>query len=832
MASTLNQMKNVTNSFEVRSKAAMFGLLLALVAGSTTALAQDKPGNFGPAQSEEAAPSPAVRAQNFAPVTDPAANNKSDALEGDSEVRVDDNMTVDLHVKDEDLANVLELLSIQSQKNIIASKDVNARVTANLYGVTFYEALDAILNVNGYGFIEEGNFIKIYTLDELQKIQAANRQKVSKIVNLNYMAGVDAAEFVKPLLSPEGQIKVNSKAATFGSMSETPIGGEDYAAGSMLVIYDFEENVAQVEEMVRQIDTKPAQVLVEATILQTQLNDAVALGVDFSIVADMNFGQLASGPLGAVTGLISPPSTTNQAPADRGGTAVVGNVGNVASGNGGLKIGILSNDIGVFIRALDEVTDTTVLSNPKVMALNRQSSRVLVGRKVGYLSTTATDTSTTQTVEFLDTGTSLYFRPFVTNDNMIRMELKPKVAEAAIRQVTDIGGSAVTIPDEITNELSTNILVRDGQTVVLGGLFRESVTSTRKQVPLLGDLPIVGNAFRGKEDTTSRNEIIFLVTPTILNDAAITDAGSRGGQYIADITAGARSGVLPFSRERMTNNLNIEADKMFRDGNTEGALNKIERSLSLSPVQPELTQLREKITGSKTPSLNRSFLERVIDKAASGSLLQVKADEQLSMESGPEYDPNYVPSQSVAHDDHSQYEYMMPGATGQTQQTESNDPGVEFTTRGVQVASEGNAGLDSLAQDSSNANVNCDDTTTYSSNDASNTQNNWNADSQLDTQSTQLTSADQNSNDNNIDWNRQARQINAISAPKTFPTFTALSPSLAEQYFKQTTQHGAIWQGPTGFVRNVTTWNQFMAQWQQKQDQKSASVTNESSDGQ
>ena len=123
MASTLNQMKNVTNSFEVRSKAAMFGLLLALVAGSTTAIAQDKPGDFGPGQSEEAAPSPAVRAQNFAPIADPAANNKKDSLEGDSEVRVDDNMTVDLHVKDEDLANVLELLSIQSQKNIIASKD-------------------------------------------------------------------------------------------------------------------------------------------------------------------------------------------------------------------------------------------------------------------------------------------------------------------------------------------------------------------------------------------------------------------------------------------------------------------------------------------------------------------------------------------------------------------------------------------------------------------------------------------------------------------------------------------------------------------------------------
>lgn len=802
MASTMNK-NNVPNPFDGPSKAAMFGLLLALVAGSTSAIAQDSMDDSSRAQANQAAPANSPRRnQNFAPVAD---QPKNAPLEGESAVTVDDNMTVDLHVKDEDLANVLELLSIQSQKNIIASKDVNARVTANLYGVTFYEALDAILNVNGYGFVEEGNFIKIYTLDELKKITAENRQKVSKIISLNYMAGVDAAEFVKPLLSPEGQIKVNSKAIAFGSMSDTPIGGEDYAAGSMLVIYDFEENVAQVEEMVHQIDTKPAQVLVEATILQTQLNDAVALGVDFSVVADMNFGQLANGPLSAVSGLISAPGASNQAPADRGGTAVVGNVGNVASGNGGLKIGILSNDIGVFIRALDEVTDTTVLSNPKVMALNRQSSRVLVGRKVGYLSTTATDTSTTQTVEFLDTGTSLYFRPFVTNDNMIRMELKPKVAEAAIRQVTDIGGSAVTIPDEITNELTTNILVRDGQTVVLGGLFRESVTSTRKQVPLLGDLPIVGLAFRGKEDTTSRNEIIFLVTPTILNDSAITDAGQRGGKYIADITAGARSGVLSFSRERMTNNLNIDADRLYREGNSEKALNKIERSLSLSPIQPELTQLREKITGSKTPSLNRSFLERVIDKEASGSLLTVKAREELSMETGPEYDPNWIPGQNVAHDDHSQYEYMLPRTTGQNQSDQpqqNNDQGVQFTTRGVQVAGEGTAGLDSLSQSS-------DDMT--SPNDYHNNQN--------------------NNQSNNVDWNRQSRQINAITPPTSFPTFTALSPSLAEQYFRSAATKGTVWQGPTGFIRNVTSWNQFVALWQQTHDQQSASA-NESNDGQ
>lgn len=622
-----------------------FGLILAMVAGTTMAVANDQPAN--PAdQSPEA-----TATQQFAPET-PAGNTITDATttaptgdmisdeatttEGKSGVAVDDFMTVDLHVKDEDLANVLEMLSIQSQKNIIASRDVQARVTANLYGVTFYEALDAILNVNGYGFIEEGNFIKIYTLEELQKIQAAQRQKVSKVLSLNYMNAVDASEFVKPLLSPEGQVKVNSKASGFQSLGETPAGGEDYVHGSVLVVFDFEENVAQIEELVRQIDTRPAQVLVEATVLQTQLNEANALGVDFSIVANTNFNQFTGSPLGVVNRLIGGADTASR---DRGATGVTSTVGNTA-GEGGFKVGIVSNDVSVFLRALDEVTDTTVLSNPKILTLNRMSARVLVGRKVGYISTTSNETSTTQSVEFLDTGTQLSVRPFVTNDGMIRMELRPQVSEAAIRDVqTASGGSTVTIPDEITQELNTNILVRDGQTVVLGGLFRENVTATRRQVPFLGDIPLIGRAFRGNDDNTDRNEIIFLVTPTIVSDATLSEAGERGKQYVDKALFGARQGVLPWSRERMTNALNIEADRLSREGRTAEALSKIDRSLSLSSRQPELIDMRERLTGEKSKQVNRSFLEKILKPEAAENLLQVKAQEELLSSTQPQEVP-------------------------------------------------------------------------------------------------------------------------------------------------------------------------------------------------
>jgi type IV pilus assembly protein PilQ len=560
---------------------------LALVAGSTVALAQT---------STPQTPEPDSSA---------------------SRVSVDENLVVDLHVNDDDLANVLEMLSIQSQKNIVASKDVSARVTANLYGVTFYEALDAILHVNGYGYVERGNFIFVYTRQELETLAAAERERVHKVLTLNYLNAIDAAEFVTPLLSTDGgTIKTNGRAAAFPSLSDAPVGAEDYALGSMIVVYDFPENVQAIEALLRQIDTKPAQVLVESTILQTELNEANAFGVDFSIIADINFADFVQvgGPTQAANALIggrSSPGGSNPFPADAGGSAVSSTVGGTA-GPGGLKLGIVSNDVSVFLRVLDEVSDTTVISNPKLLTLNRMPARVLVGRKVGYLSTTSTDTATTQTVEFLDTGTQLSVRPFVTNDGLIRMELRPQVSEAFIREARDASGAAVTIPDEVTNELTTNVIVRDGQTVVLGGLFRESTKSSRRQVPFLGDIPILGQAFRGTDDDVVRNEIIFLITPTIVNDSMLEAQGQRSEAFINHVRTGAREGLMRWSRERLTSSLNIQAERLAEQGQTEEAIHRVQRSLWLNRNQPEAVALRERLTGQTSNWPDRMNLNDLI----------------------------------------------------------------------------------------------------------------------------------------------------------------------------------------------------------------------------
>jgi type IV pilus secretin PilQ/predicted competence protein len=545
---------------------------------------------------------------------------------GKQKVSVSEHNTVDLHLKDEDLSNVLELLSLQTQKNIVASKGVTGKVTATLYGVTFYQALDAILHVNGYGYIENGNFIYVYTNAELKDIQAALKKRISKSITLSYLNADDAKEMVSPLLSKDGgEIKAPPKTKDYNMPDKSPVGKDDWALGGTMVVFDYEENVKAIEALIKQIDVRPQQVLVEATILQTSLNEANAFGVDFSIIGDVNFGDFINvgGPLGAAQALIKGGNGTTGSgvsPTDNQAHAITTTVGSTASGPGGFKAGIIAGDVGIFVRMLDTVTDTVVLSNPKILALNRQPARVLVGKRVGYLNTTQTETSTTQSVQFLDTGTQLNFRPFVSADGEIRMELKPQVSSAEIRNVTDSGGHTVTIPDEITQEIVTNVNVRDGQTIVLGGLFSETSTFTRQQVPWAGDLPLLGAAFRGHDDSTVRSEIIFLITPTIVTDTLIAGAADRAGAEIERTRAGTRQKLLPFSRERMCDKLNVEAEALARQGKFAEALWKLRESLSLNPGQTEALALRERITGEREHWSDASRNDYILDSEMSKRL--------------------------------------------------------------------------------------------------------------------------------------------------------------------------------------------------------------------
>lgn len=542
-----------------------------------------------------------------------AANDAQDVV-------VDDFGTVDISVQDTDLAQVLQMLSLQSRKNIITSKRVSARVTANLYDVTFKEALDAILHVNGYGYIEQGNFIYVYTLEEIAELEKAARKTDSRRFALEYLSAADAAEFVKPLLSDKGKLSFLGEVEKGFKPDDTAAGEDSWAYAAMLVVNDFPENVESIAKLLGELDTPPQQVVVEATVVSTVVNEDNAFGVDFSVIANSDFVDYFN-PLAAVNDLIrgnntpgARPTTPEQGyvPTDNRADAVTSTVGNTA-GPGGLKVGVIQGDVAVFLRVLDEVTDSTVLARPRVMALNRQRAQVLVGDRIAYLSTTQTETSTTQAVQFLDTGIRLIFRPFISSDGSIRMELYPSVSEARLRSSTGVRGTGQEIPDERTSEITTNVRMRDGQTLVLGGLFQEDTTISRSQVPWLGDIPIVGAAFSGQTDKITRREIMFLITPTIVHDHLVDAWSKQAEEFVDAVRVGSRAGLLPFSRELMTGNQNHDAYAAFQAGDYETAMFHINNSLRINPNQPEMQKLRNEISNQSSDLPTRSLMDQILE---------------------------------------------------------------------------------------------------------------------------------------------------------------------------------------------------------------------------
>ena len=183
------------------------------------------------------------------------------------------------------------------------------------------------------------------------------------------------------------------------------------------------------------------------------------------------------------------------------------------------------------------------------------------------------------------------------------------MSEAVIRDATDSGGASVTIPDETTNELTANVMVRDGQTIVLGGLFRERTQYTRRQVPWIADLPFIGAPFRGREDLTDRAEIIFMITPTIVNDQIVSEHAERAKSLIDSAVAGTREGLLPFSRDKQASRLLVEAQQYAAEGKTKKALYCVRRSLSLNPNQAQARLLLERLTTKTRTWPSQSVLE-------------------------------------------------------------------------------------------------------------------------------------------------------------------------------------------------------------------------------
>lgn len=519
--------------------------------------------------------------------TDVPATNPSPAQPiNEAVVRVKAKDRVEIHVADLPLATVLRMLSAQSLRNIVASPQARGTVTADLFDVSFHEALEAILSMNGCGYEERGRFIYVYTLAELAQMRAARQVEefTTRLFRLSYVSVKDVQPLIQPLLSKDGKIAGTPKAEEGLDTSDTKAGGDSHSGPDVIVVFDTASRMQHIEKVIREIDVRPRQVLIEATILRADLGEDNAMGIDFNIVSGVDFEMLNSVSPG-VTDL-----TTGQVP-----TVELNNTNttirtdfNSAVPAGGLSVGIIKDQIALFLRALEQVTDTTILANPKILALNKQRGLVMVGRRDGYLTTTVTETTAVQTVEFLETGTRLVFRPFIGDDGYVRMELHPEDSSGQLNESN--------LPFETTTEVTTNILVRDGHTILIGGLFRESTNRVRNQVPIVGNIPGLGALFRGSSDATEREEVIILLTVHIVKDnEKYAELGDQLADEISRLRVGMRRGVLISGRERLALAHYHKALQHYKAGRLDKALWDARMALHISPQHLPAMRLKDKL---------------------------------------------------------------------------------------------------------------------------------------------------------------------------------------------------------------------------------------------
>lgn len=544
-----------------------------------------------------------------ADVTDPFATTEP-VNEGksvsDTDVNVSDTGTVEIHVNDANLVEVLRMLSLQSQKNIIASKDVRGTITANLYDVTVSEALDAILHANGYAYREKGNFIYVYTLKEIEDQEKAEMRMSTRVFRLSYTPAANAQTMIKPVLSEGAEVAITTPALSGIETGTAGLGGNDHATEDLLIVTDFPDKLDRIAEILAEVDRRPQQILLEATILRATLNENNALGVDFNLLAGVNFNSIVSNAGGQLTG--AGVNTGN--PADE--VAGVG-TGNNFAGTipGGVKVGVITDNVSIFLSALEGITDTTVLANPKVLALNKHKGEVRVGNEFGYRTTVITENAATEQIESLETGTTLVFRPYITEDGYIRMEVLPEDSSGFV----DSRG----LPQKSVTKVTSNVMVKDGHTIVIGGLFRESTVMNRNQIPILGNIPFAGALFRQQSDITSREEVIILLTPHIIKDDSVYSQMSEKELKLAEqLRIGARRGLMPWGRERLAEGSYEAARKELRKENPNRgkALWHLNCATNLNPRMVEAIQLKEQIsgqvvTGSDGSSI-RSFVRRAM----------------------------------------------------------------------------------------------------------------------------------------------------------------------------------------------------------------------------
>jgi len=432
-----------------------------------------------------------------------------------------------LNFQDIETRAVLQLLAETSGQNIVVSDSVQGNVTLRLQNVPWDQALDIVLRTKGLDKRQEGNVIYVAPSEELaarEKAMLESQKQLTELaplrteyVQVNYAKASDLASLIKAqgktsLLSDRGSVAIDERTNT-------------------LLLQDTADRLADIRRLVTTLDIPVRQVLIEARI--------VIVNDDFSRELGVRFGSAFVGNYGSNDGLMWVGNNgLNSADGNRGpiispnGPGGVGVDGNaVATGpapdrylvnlpvvNPAMKVAmtLLDSDyvVDLEITAAQKEGRGEVISSPRVITANGQEAYIEQGREIPYQESASSGATTTQ---FKKAVLSLKVTPQVTPDDRIILDLE--VTKDSVGQVVP-SATGGFVPSIDTREITTQVLVNDGQTVVLGGILETENRDTVNKVPYLGDVPGLGFLFRKKANESLKNELLIFVTPKILREGA------------------------------------------------------------------------------------------------------------------------------------------------------------------------------------------------------------------------------------------------------------------------------------------------------------------------
>ena len=500
---------------------------------------------------------------NFAPVESPAAASVASE-------RSSANSRITLELKGVNILDVLKILSKRSNLNIVAGRDVRGDVTLYLQNVEVRKALDTIVQTLGLAYDEKDSILTVMTSKEYEARYGKpfRDERVTKTFKFKYAGSQVVNQMLQQLKSTGGKIAVDERTNTFivtdlpeviseientMLMFDVPLvtrvftlqyakaadleeSLNDYLTpqigllkidkrSNQISVTDREENVNQIEDIVRAFDVRPAQVLIEAKVVEVQLYDAFRFGVDWGYVA---------AKLGDAKTLSLAPAFAVSAP-----TASTLGAGTLSALTLGEGTGTSDSDrLSLVVNILQNIGKTNILSSPRLLVLNNEEAKLAVATREPFVSQTVSQSQSTSTtadqVQFVDVGVTLTVVPTISHDRNVVLKVKPEVSTSGTPlELQGVASGSNTsfvrtrVPVVTTQTLETTVVVRDGATVVIGGLMQDQQSKAGKKLPILGDIPILGVPFRTKSNNFRKTELVIFLTPHIIAGQANSMERSR-----------------------------------------------------------------------------------------------------------------------------------------------------------------------------------------------------------------------------------------------------------------------------------------------------------------